>query len=136
MMPLQRAFAALVIAHLAHATEEYAGRLWESFPPARFVTGLISPDLSRNFLIINTVFVGFGLWTLFGPLRRGWPSGVTIAWIWVGLELINCVGHTLWSLFQGGYAPGVATVPLLLLLAIHLGRQLAAGKRSDALAPD
>jgi lysylphosphatidylglycerol synthetase-like protein (DUF2156 family) len=74
---VQSAFAALVLAQAAHSTEEYAGRLWESFPPVRFVSGLISPDLERNFLMLNICLVAFGLWCLFWPLRREWPSAAT-----------------------------------------------------------
>src|SRR5881397_2539472 len=37
-------FLALVAAQTAHSAEEYLGRLWDVFPPARFVTGLISED--------------------------------------------------------------------------------------------
>jgi len=39
------------VAQAAHSIEEYAGRLWESFPPARLVSGLVSPDLERGFII-------------------------------------------------------------------------------------
>jgi hypothetical protein len=131
---VQSAFAGLVVAHVAHATEEYAGRLWETFPPARFVTGLISPDRERNFLIVNAVFVAFGLWCLWGPLRRGLKSGLTIAWIWVVLQLTNCTGHLIWSLRQGGYTPGLATVPVLLVLALNLGHRLTQETAREALA--
>lgn len=39
-------------------------------------------------------------------------------------------GHTLWSLLRGGYTPGVATAPVLLLVAGYLGYQL---KQEDTL---
>jgi hypothetical protein len=42
----------------------------------------------------------------------------------VVIETINGIGHPFWSLRQGGYTPGVLTAPLLLVLAIHLARQL------------
>jgi hypothetical protein len=42
----------------------------------------------------------------------------------VAIETINGIGHPLWSLRQGGYTPGVATAPVLLILAINLARQL------------
>ena len=51
------AFGALVLAQLAHSVEEYAGRLWETFPPARFVSGLISADLERGFVIANVSLI-------------------------------------------------------------------------------
>jgi hypothetical protein len=121
---VQIAFGALVLAQAAHSVEEYAGRLWESFPPARFLTGLISRDLETGFLVINTALVAFGAWSFFWPVRRGWSSAVPLAWVWVTIQVINGVGHPLWSLRQGGYTPGVATAPLLLILALYLAHKL------------
>jgi hypothetical protein len=120
MRRLQSAFGALVLTQAAHSIEEYVGRLWESFPPARLVAGLVSDDLERGFLILNLLLVGFGVWCWLWPVRRGWPIAVPLAWTWVGLETINGIGHPLWSLRQGGYTPGVATAPLLLVLATNL----------------
>jgi hypothetical protein len=120
MRRLQAAFGALVLAQAAHSSEEYVGRLWESFPPTRLVSGLVSQDLERGFLILNLLLVAFGLWCWLWPVRRGWPIAVPLAWGWVVLEAINGIGHPLWSLRQGSYTPGVATAPLLLVLAMNL----------------
>jgi hypothetical protein len=126
MTRLQRTFGALVLTQAAHSVEEYVGRLWETFPPARFLTGLVSQDLERGFLVLNAALVGFGAWCFFGPVRGRWPSSTRLAWIWAVIEIINGVGHPLWALRVGGYAPGVATAPLLLVLALALARQLRA----------
>lgn len=125
MTRFQATFGALVLAQTAHSVEEYVGRLWETFPPARFLSDLISQDLERGFLIINVSLVAFGLWSFFWPVRRTWPSAVPIGWAWVTVEVINGIGHPLWTLRQGGYTPGVATAPVLLALAIYLALQLA-----------
>jgi hypothetical protein len=117
-------FGALVVAQAAHSVEEYVGRLWESFPPARFLSGLISQDLERGFLVINVSLVAFGLWCFLWPARRGWPSSMPLAWVWVVVELINGIGHPLWTLRQSGYTPGVATAPVLLVLSVYLALQL------------
>jgi hypothetical protein len=117
-------FLALVLAQSAHSAEEYHGRLWESFPPARLVSGLISTDLERGFVIANVTLVAFGLWCWAWPVRRGWLSAVPLAWFWVTIEVINGIGHPLWTLRQGGYTPGVATAPLLLILALNLASRL------------
>jgi hypothetical protein len=122
MSRFEIAFGALVLTQAAHSAEEYLGRLWESFPPARFISGLVSQDLERGFLILNIALVGFGFWCFLWPVRHNWPLATTLAWIWVVMEVINGIGHPLWSLRQGGYTPGVATAPLLLLLAINLAR--------------
>jgi hypothetical protein len=124
MVRLQSAFGALILAQAAHSSEEYVGRLWESFAPARLVSGLVSQDLERGFLILNLSLVAFGLWCWLWPVRREWPIALPLLWGWVVLETINGIGHPLWSLRQGGYTPGVATAPLLLGLAIYLALQL------------
>ena len=124
MTRMQAGFGALVLAQAAHSVEEYLGRLWESFPPARAVSGLIFRNLELGFLAFNLALVGFGVWCFLGPVRREWPSAVPLAWGWVAIETINGIGHPLWSLRQGGYTPGVVTAPVLLILALHLARQL------------
>jgi Protein of unknown function with HXXEE motif len=115
----QLAFGALVLTQAMHSVEEYAGRLWESFPPARFIVSLVSSDAERGFVILNVAFVAFGVWAFLVPVRRRWPSAIPIAWFWSGLEVINACGHSLWTLRQGHYTPGVATAPALLVLAIY-----------------
>jgi hypothetical protein len=122
----QQTFGALVVAQAAHSIEEYAGRLWESFPPATFLTGLVSQDHERGFIVINVALVTFGLWCVLWPARDRWPSAESLAWIWVVVEAINGVGHPLWSIRTGAYTPGVATAPILLILALSLAAQLRA----------
>ena len=124
MNRFQAVFGVLVLAQAAHSVEEYVGRLWESFPPARFVSGLISPDLEFGFLVVNVSLVTFGIWCFAWPVGRGWSSAVPLAWAWVTVEVINGIGHSLWSLRQGGYTPGVATAPVLLVLALYVALQL------------
>lgn len=126
------AFSGLVLAQTAHSIEEYLGRLWESFPPARFLTGLFPFDRAITFVILNIAIIAFGLWCLLWPVRRRWPSAAGLMWIWVVIETINGVGHPLWSLRQGGYTPGVITAPILLVVALYLGSQLL--RRPDVTA--
>jgi hypothetical protein len=124
MTRLQQAFLALVVLQGLHSLEEYRGRLYEVFPPARFVSGLISQNLEHGFVIFNLALVGFGLWCFLWPIRRSWPSAVIFAWLWVYIEFANGVGHILWTLVELRYTPGVATAPLLLALALNLVWQL------------
>jgi hypothetical protein len=121
---VQRAFAGLVLAQAAHSIEEYTFRLYNSFPPARFVSGLVSTDRQIGFLAINLALVAFGVWCLAGPVRRRAPSALPLMWTWVAIGIVNGVGHPIWSIVNGGYTPGVATAPLLLVLAIALARRL------------
>ncbi len=123
-MTRQNTFLALVTVQALHSLEEYMGRLYEVFPPARFVSGLISQNLRLGFVIFNVALVGFGFWCFLWPIRRGWPSATFFAWIWVGIEVINGIGHPLWSAAVLRYTPGVATAPFLLLLALYLAWEL------------
>jgi hypothetical protein len=134
MTRLDLNFAALVVAQAAHSLEEYAGHLYEVFAPARFVSGLISDDLQRGFVILNLSLVAFGTWCFLWPVRRGWRAAPLLCWIWVGIELVNGVGHPLWSLREGAYTPGVASAPVLLVLALSLAIQLCNGHRDGAAA--
>jgi uncharacterized membrane protein HdeD (DUF308 family) len=115
-----------------HSLEEYLGRFYEVFPPARFVSGLVSQDLRRGFIIANVVLVTFGLWCFFWPIRRRWRAAMTIGWWWATIELVNGVVHPLWSLHELSYTPGVATAPVLLVLALYLARQLRAEQNRAA----
>ena len=124
MSPIKIAFTALIFTQIAHSYEEYVGRLWESFPPARFLTGMISSDRELAFIVLNIALAAFGLWCLLFPVRNEWPSANRFIWFWIVLETINGVGHPAWTLRQGGYTPGVLTAPILLVLALYLGFQL------------
>jgi hypothetical protein len=123
---LDASFIALIGVQAVHSVEEYLGRLYEVFPPARFVSGLVSQDLRRGFIVANVVLVMFGLWCFIWPMRRRWRSAVTIGWFWVTIELVNGLVHSLWSLLEMHYTPGVVTAPALLILALYLARQLRA----------
>ena len=58
------AFLALIVAQAAHSIEEYVFRLFDVFAPARFVSGLVSDDLSVGFAFGNAGLVMFGLWSV------------------------------------------------------------------------
>jgi hypothetical protein len=130
----QATFGALIAAQAAHSVEEYLGRLWESFPPAAFLSGLVSSNRELGFLFLNICLVAFGVWCLLWPVRRSWPSSRAIAWFWVLLEIINGIVHPAWSLRQGGYTPGVLTAPVLLILAGYLATQLRQAHRTPGRA--
>ena len=132
MTRFQATFLALIVTQAAHSTEEYVGRLYEVFAPARFVSGLVSHDLARGFLMANVALVLFGFWCFLWPVRRGWPSAVPLAWLWAAIELLNGMGHPLWSLRERRYTPGVATAVILLVIALSLMRQLRAHGQSSA----
>jgi hypothetical protein len=130
----QATFGALIAVQTMHSIEEYLGRLWESFPPAAFVSGLISADREIGFVVINCALVAFGVWCLLFPIRRAWPSAPPFAWFWVALETVNGIGHSAWSVRQHAYTPGAFTAPLLLGLALYLASQLARAPRRESPA--
>ena len=114
------AFLALVVVHALHSIEEYAFRLYEVFPPARFVSGLFASDLRTGFIIFHMTLVIFGLWCYAGPVRRNGASARILVWFWVVIEIVNGVGHPAWAIAARGYVPGAATAPFLLILAVYL----------------
>ena len=95
MTRFEASFLALVGTQAAHSVEECIGRLYDVFPPARFVSGLISENLERGFVIFNVGLVAFGIWCFLWPVRKHWLAAVPLAWLWVGIELVNGVGHPL-----------------------------------------
>ncbi len=117
-------FGALVLAQAAHSVEEYVGRLWETFPPARLVSGLVSANLERGFVEANIALVLFGVLCWLFPVRLGWRSASIVLGFWTVIEGINAIGHPAWSILQGGYTPGVATAPILGALVFLLVRHL------------
>jgi len=124
MTRFQVTFCVLIVAQGFHSIEEYLGKLWQSFPPAEFLTGLVSDDHRLGFLVINILLMVFGGWCALWPVRKGWKSAFPLAVFWIAIELINGVGHPLWALQQMQYTPGIITAPVLLILAILLGWQM------------
>jgi hypothetical protein len=128
-MRIESTFLALVTTQALHSVEEYAFRLYDVFLPARFASSMVSESRERGFVILNVGLVAFGLWCYVWPLRRHWRSATSVAWLWVCIELVNGVGHPLWSLIEGGYTPGVITASMLLPLALLLAYQLSGEPR-------
>ena len=113
-------FLLLVILQAMHSIEEYTGKLWDNFPPATFLTGLISNDLETGFLITNIGIFAVGMACWFLIVHRRSPLSQRIIWIWIIIELINGLVHPAWSLMQQSYTPGVITAPFLLITALLL----------------
>lgn len=120
-------FFALILTQALHSLEEYRGRLYDVFPPARVVSGLISQDRERGFIIFNVALLAFGVWCAVWPVRTRWPSAPAFIWTWIAIELLNGIGHPAWSLLTRAYTPGVATAPALLIIALSLAWQLPRG---------
>jgi hypothetical protein len=118
------AFALLILAQAAHSLEEYRYRLFDVFGPARFVAGLFSSNTALGFALGNIGIVLFGVWCYAARVRSAHPSERVYAWFWTCLELANGLGHIALSISRGGYFPGVATAPLLIVASSYLGARL------------
>jgi Protein of unknown function with HXXEE motif len=119
-----RLFLALIVAQACHSVEEYAFRLFDVFPPARWLVSLFSDDPARGFIIFNIAFVAFGLWCYLFPVRRGWPSAIPLLWMWALIETVNGIVHPAFSIVVRGYTPGLVTSLALLPLGVLLIRRL------------
>jgi len=117
-------FLLLVLTQALHSTEEYFGRLWEVFLPAEFVSKAVSNNPEKGFIIINFGLVIFGLWCWLFPIRKNYSFASVFIWFWMIIEMVNGIVHPLVALYRRGYFPGVATAPVLFVLAVYLLRQL------------
>ena len=125
-------FLLLIISQGLHSIEEYIGKLWESFPPAKWLTGIFSSDHHLSFIGINVgIFLaGMASWYFFiKPVHR---YRTPVLWFWIVLALVNGAGHMAWGITNKGYEPGVLTAPLLLIFAFLTIRQYLIIKNNSA----
>lgn len=113
-------FIILVFLQGLHSIEEYYGRLWDTFSPAVFLTGLVSANHETGYLIINIGLFIFGLLCWFFPVRKNYFYADVVIWFWIIIELINGIGHPLWAIYNEKYSPGLLTAPFLLIVAVFL----------------
>lgn len=126
---IPRAFVLLLAAQAVHSIEEYWFRLYDLLAPARAVSDALGLHRPTGFIIANGALIGFGLWCYFARIRPGRPGARGLAWFWAVLELLNGLAHGALALAAGGYFPGVATAPVLLVAGLLLILALRAGGR-------
>ncbi len=119
-------FLALVLTQIAHSVEEYVFRFYEVFPPARALNELVPGLTHPGFIGFNTLLALFGLWCFFSAVQTGATSARDWVWIWVVIELFNGLAHPVWAIATRGYVPGLATSPILFVLAAYLFHRLRA----------
>jgi hypothetical protein len=105
------------LAQVAHSVEEYLTKLYLVLSITRYVSGLVSSDLARGFLILNVGIAIAGLTCWAVPVRLGLPAARGFMWFWAILELCNGVAHISLALLWRGYFPGFATTPFLLFFS-------------------
>jgi len=123
----RRLFLALIGAQALHSVEEYFTRLYDVFPPARFISGLFTTDLRLGFAAFNVALVALGVWCYAARVRPSHPGAAGWIWFWVVLELGNGAGHLGLAAIRGSYYPGAATAPLLIAAAATLAYRRSRG---------
>ena len=123
------AFLVLILVQAAHSTEEYVFALYDEFAPARFASELISSNPALGFALLNAAIVAFGAWCYLARIRPGRASAPGWMWPWVFVSLGNGVVHSTMAVLRGGYFPGVATAPILFVLAAFIAIRLVRGRR-------
>ena len=113
-------FLGLVLVQGLHSIEEYIGKLWENFPPATWLTGVVSDDLHYGFLVINIGLFVFGILCWFFLVRKNHPLAKVVIGLWLFIEIANGIVHPVWSIMQKGYTPGIITAPMLFIVAVLL----------------
>jgi len=125
----QKLFLALILTQAVHSVEEYIFGLYEVLLPARVISGYLSSNLAVGFALANTALIAFAFWCYFARVRSGHPSAMGWAWFWTILEAVNGTAHLAYVAARGGYFPGAATAPVLLVLAVSLGMSLGRARR-------
>ena len=123
---IQVSFLLLAIAQGLHSIEEAIGKLWDVYPPATYLSGLVSDNLKTGFIIINISLFIVLMLTWLGTFSKTF-SVKGLLWFWTIMEMINASGHFIWAIAERSYEPGLVTAPLLLFLAIRLSRLLIRG---------
>jgi len=120
---IRNTFLFIAITQGLHSIEEYFGKLWDVYPPATFVCGLVSSNLENGFIIINVSLFIVLMLIWFATFSKN-SSIKGLLWFWAIMELINGIGHSIWAVAESSYTPGLVTAPILILLAIVLIRLL------------
>ncbi len=118
------AFLVLILVQAAHSTAEYVFALYDVFAPARFASELVSSSPALGFAILNAAIVAFGAWCYLARVRPGRASAPVWIWAWVLVSFGNGVVHSTMAFLRGGYFPGVATAPILFVLAAFIAARL------------
>ncbi len=127
-------FLLIALVQGLHSIEEYYGELWDVYPPATYICGLVSNNLENGFVIINiSLFIVLMLTWLITFSKNS--SAKPLLWFWCILELINGVGHSVWAIMERSYVPGLATAPVLLILSLITMKLLVIPEYKNQVKP-
>ncbi len=103
-----------------HSCEEYATRFYAVFPPAVALNLLLPGVVRPGFIAINTALISFGLWCYAARVRPERATAPQWIGVWIAIEVFNGIAHPVWAIRAQGYVPGLASAPLLLIVALAL----------------
>lgn len=114
-------YLGLIVFQLVHMSEEYA----TDFPGAFTHTFHLDPLSVHEFAYIF-VFFGVALWITGGILLAvgNHVGNFMLVFITMLLTLTNFVAHVVLAIRAGGYFPGLATAPGLLVFSAVLAREI------------
>jgi len=123
----------LAFGQAAHSIEEMRTGLYNFFWTMTGVFHQVIPSFPQfrwdavTFAVVNMAIITFVLGLVpFVREGRGWALGLAAAVAVV--EVVNGIAHISAAAYFGGYVPGVASAPLLLLLGVVLLRELRRGR--------
>lgn len=126
----------LAFAQAMHSIEEMRTGLYDFFWTMTGVIHNAFPGFPQfrwdavTFAVVNMGIITFVLGIApFVREGRGWALG--LAAVVAVIETLNGIGHISAAFYFGGYVPGVASAPLLLILGAVLLRELGRGGEAN-----
>ena len=123
----------LAFGQAAHSIEEMRTGLYNFFWTMTGVFHQAFPSLPQfrwdavTFAAVNMGIITFVL-GIVPSVREGRRWALGLAAVVAVVETFNGIAHISAALYFGGYVPGVASAPLLLILGAVLLRELARGR--------
>lgn len=124
-----RVYLLLALAQAAHSIEEMLTRLYDFFWTATGVFHQYIPAFpqfrmrAETFGALNMTFIAV-LLALAPSVAARKPGALVFAGVVAVIEILNGTGHLAGTVVFGGYVPGAATAPFLLVLGILTLRAL------------
>jgi len=113
---IKAAFLSSIIIQAFHAVEEYLSGFLERFWPVRYLGEHFPHLVHPGFVVINILYISFGLYCFWRYSRKPMGKTITAVWIWILIGLFNGLAHITWALFRGSYVPGLFTAALQVLV--------------------